>query len=809
MKPRKWKESNKSAEEIVKKLRRREKAVLLYGNGFWESNGLAKHGIPSFTMHDGPCGLRIPVSGADGESKKATCFPSPAMLACTWNRDLAKVFGEALAKEAIANDTDVILAPGVNIKRNPLCGRNFEYLSEDPYVAGKMSASIISGIQSKGVGACIKHFACNSQETARFVNDSQVDERALREIYLKPFEIAIHDSHPWMVMCAYNKINGKQAADHSYLLTQILKGEWGYDGVVVSDWGAANDPIRNHAAGLDLEMPCFEHRAHALSKAVRQGIIPEEQFNDSARRVASLALRTLSRPSVANIRYEDQRNIALRIAEEGIVLAKNAKGTLPLKNYEDCCVIGALAKHFPIQGGGSSKVEPMLRSSLLEEMERFAFASSESIPYAPGYSLQGELLPADEEKLVIDACELAAKHKKVIFVVGTRPGEESEEYDRESMSLPANQLNLFEQVSEINQNIILVVLSGSPVELPMAEECKAILLSYFGGEMGAKALHHILIGRVNPSGKLAESWPDSYSSVPSSRFYPGNTVPSAYKESIYVGYRYYQSASVPVLFPFGHGLSYSRMVYKDLNLSDETLLKDQKLEATFTIHNYSRLQAKETVQVYVSRHYMAVFKPTRELKEFVKVTLEPNETRTIKISLNYADFAHFDIASGQYLVEEGKYDIQIGSSSEATPLRKTVEVLSGIRFKNEKQRLPSYYYFNNKSLFVPSDSEYEYLLGHRIKHQRPKRDEHYTFDSTLKEFSKTRVGKRIAKELENRIDPNLHPRFKKLLYENQLRMPVRVLSMGGLKEKKIVAILSLANKRFVKAFFDLMFGTRK
>jgi len=807
MRKKNWKAEAQNAEAVMNDLRRADKVRLLYGHGNWETNSISHKGIRSVRMSDGPLGLRIPTSEFDSE--RATCFPSPALVACTWNPDLAKQMGEAMAKEAIQAGVDVILAPGVNIKRNPLCGRNFEYLSEDPLLAGKIGSAIIGGIQSKGVGACLKHYACNNQETSRFLNDSQVDERALREIYLKPFEICVKESDPWMVMCSYNKINGVPAANHGHLLKDILKGEWKYNGVVVSDWGAVTDPIRNHNNGLDLEMPCFEHRHGLLTKAIRKGILEEEAVDDSAQRIICLSQKAAQRPEHIRFRYEDQREIALSVAEEGIVLAKNDDNVLPLRSYENCCVIGALAEETPIQGSGSSHVHPMIESSLLDEIRHHASLTSDTVAYAPGYPLHADAPRDEAKKLAIDACDLAGNHKYVIFVVGPYAGTESEGYDRDSMELPAAQIQLFKAVQEVNANIILVVIAGAPVELPMAENAPAILVSYFGGEAGSKAIHRILIGRANPSGKFAESWPIQYSDVPSSLFYPGDRGPSKYKESIYVGYRYYLSANIPVLFPFGHGLSYSRFTYKSLVLNRDELNEGQTLEVSFAVNNPSRYGGLETMQLYIAARRQNVFKPVRELKAFKKILIESGNMRQIKFTLKYEDFAHYDTETKQFAVEGGKYEILVGSSSEDIRLRRVVTVNSSKVFADKSRSFPSYYEFNDKSLYIPSDEEFERLLGHHIKRVIYSKKGSFNLNSTFGSTQNTLVGKRIIKALDKTIDPRCDKAAHAKEFDSRLRMPLRAAGMGGMSDKKILATIALLNGHLFHALWALCFGRRK
>ncbi len=802
MKKNKWKKESANAEELLKLLKKKDKVTLLYGNGAQLSNKLPKYDVPSFSMCDGSNGIALNCD------LKSLCFPSSAALASTWNKTLATDLGKALAYEAIKANTDVILAPSLGIKRNPLNGANFNLYSEDPILTGKIGAAFALGIQSEGVGACFKDFVCSNQMTSFAHMDAQVDMRALKEIYLKAFEIGVKESDPWMVMTAYNKINGTDCSNNPYLLNDILKKEMKFRGVVVSDWNACPSPILSHNSGIDLEMPCFVKRSGDLLCALKKKKLDSDKVDDSAKRILTLALKAKERPKMAAISDEDQYNILEEVAEESVVLAKNSDGILPLRSYKDTCVIGALAETFQISGKCEKCVNPKLSDSLLREISKYCNESGHSLAYAPGYSLKENVSQSEAERLMIDAEELASRCKNVVYVVGSLPYDESEEYDRQNMRLPASQIATFKHIYEHNKNVILVVVSGTPYELPMAEEAKAIVICYFGGEMSAKALHRILIGRVNPSGRLPETWPLSYSSVPSSCFYPIYKVPSPYKESIYVGYRYYASAGLDVLFPFGHGLSYSRIVYKEPSLDKNALNEGEKIEASLKVYNMSRRKVKETVQFYVSCKGGNVFRPIVELKDFIKVDLDEGETKQVKTTLSYKDFAYFDIETNQWQVEEGKYDILAGKSSDSLQLIGKITIKSNFK-KPHKEALPSYYYFTNKSLFIPSDNEFEKLLGHRIKNRSLYNGDAFSFESTLKNVSEKKIGKKIIEELQKQMDPSLSKAHQKQWTANKIEMPIRLLNNYGAKENKLMSCLNLANGNIISALFHLIGGRRK
>lgn len=802
MKKNKWKKEGITAEELLQGLRDKDKATLLYGASDSSTNALPKYDIPAVIMRNGSCGVAF-----DYEAK-SLCFPSPSAVAATWNRNLAETMGQALAKEAIKANTDVILGPSLSIKRNPLCGDNFQHYSEDPVLTGKIGASFVCGIQSQGVGACIKDFVCSNQATSRSHMDAEVDMRALREIYLKPFAIAIKESDPWMVMTAYNKLNGVDCSDNPWLINEVLKKEFKFRGAVVSAWSSCPSPILSHNSGVDLEMPCFVKRNKDIVKAVKHGDISREQFEDSAKRVLTLALKAKQKPKTVSVTNEEQYQMMQDVAEESIILAKNEDNTLPLSSYKDTCVVGALAESFQIDGLAITNVNPQESHSLLREIAKYAQESDDTLAYAPGYTLRDDTPQGELDRLIVDAEELVSKYKRVIYVVGTEPGASSTKYDRPNMRLPHNQLMLYKHLYEHNKNIILVVVTGSPVELPMIDEVKAVVINYFGGEMSAKALHRVLIGRVNPSGRLPETWPISYSSVPSSCFYPIYKVPSPYKESIYVGYRYYQSAGTPVLFPFGHGLSYSRVVFKDLSIDKDTLEEGDKLEVSLKVHNLSRRIVKETIQLYVSPKGGNIYKPAKGLKDFVKVTLKEGETKEVKFALSFKDFALWGLDSEKWLVEEDNYDILIGKSVENVQLAGTVFLKSGWLPKR-RMMISSYYYFTNKSLYIPGDYEFERILKHRIKNRSLAEPNSFNFESTVKSLDVTPVGRRIIKGIQEQLDPTLTDSYRKILYTNILEMPVRLLVNYGAPEHRLISALDMANGKILHAFFHLFGGRRK
>ncbi len=793
----------------------KKRITLLSGNGSWDTHGIAKYGIPSLTMNDGPAGLRRPLyknetpknpNEVANKTYKATCFPSAALNACSWDPSLMGEFGEAIANECKAHGTNIILAPGVNIKRNPLGGRNFEYLSEDPLLSGKMAAAFINGCQNKGVGTCLKHFALNEQETRRFTYTAEVDERALHEIYLKPFEIAIKESNPWMIMASYNRINGEYGCANKYLLKDVLKGEWNYDGVVVSDWGAVEKVIESHRNGLDLEMPCYnsKDRNKVLLKAVKRHQLSIADVKDSTSRIVKLTERC-SGVSKEETKYEENHQLAIKMAEKSIVLAQNDE-ILPLDNYDDVCVIGAFAEKPRIQAGGSSHVESMKSLSFLEVINS---GREKPVPYEPGYSLN-KISEDAQTAMNFDACDLASTHKKVILFLGVPETDESEGYDKESLRLPNEQYRLFENISALNDNIIVVLCSGSPVELSSLSRAKGLLITYLYGEGGSEALSNIILGKVNPSGKLAESWPIRYLDVPSSTFYPGNNDFSLYKESIFVGYRYYLTADKKTQYPFGYGISYTKYEYSDISLSLKNLDEGKKVTVTVNIKNVGDRDGEEIVQVYASPVSSNLYREKRALKAFGKVALKAGTSKNIKLTIQYDDLAIWSKEKKAFIVEDGDYLIEVGSSSETIHLSATIHVNSSFKPVSETFKLPNYYSITSKRPFSLVDDEFAYLLGRDYINDLPNKGTKITLNSTFGDIADTKIGKTCIKLFKKHFAEE----FKnEEVMNNQLsslmETPIRCASMGEISDKYTLTIVALANHKYFTALKELLIGKRK
>lgn len=669
---------NAKIKEIIAKLTLEEKAGLCSGLDFWHTKGVERLGIPSVMMTDGPHGLRKQSASADhlglNNSVPATCFPSAAGLAASWNRGLIRRVGEALGKECQAEGVALLLGPGTNIKRSPLCGRNFEYFSEDPYLSSEMAAHHIQGVQSQGVGTSLKHFAANNQEHRRMSTDAVVDDRTLHEIYLRSFEGAVVQSQPWSVMCSYNRVNGEYASEHHDLLTKILRDNWGFEGFVVSDWGAVNDRVRGLAAGLELEMPSSGGAGDAkIVAAVKAGTLPEATLDLAVERILAFVFKSAeNRKAQASFDAEAHHRLARIAAQESMVLLKNEGGILPLRKEGTIAVIGEFAEKPRYQGGGSSHVNPTRLDLALEEMGKIA-GDRTTIVYSPGFELGRDDVNAE---LLRDAVSKAANADTAVLFIGLPDRYESEGYDRTHMRLPANQVAVLEAVAQAQPNLVVVLSNGSPVEMPWIGKAKAVLEGYLGGQAAGGAVADLLFGEANPSGKLAETFPVRLQDNPSYLFFPGEGDRVEYREGIFVGYRYYDTKEVEPLFPFGHGLSYTTFEYADLKLDKNRMRDDEKLTVSLQVTNAGNRAGQEIVQLYVRDVESSVIRPDKELKGFVKVELQPGETKTVLFELDKNAFAYYETRLNDWHAESGEYRILIGKSSRDIVLEAAVEVIS-------------------------------------------------------------------------------------------------------------------------------------
>lgn len=863
-----------SIPEIIGSMSLEEKVGMLSGEGFWRTKAVPRLGVPGVMMTDGPHGLRKQTDMADHlgltKSVPATCYPPAVTLASSWDTELAAAVGAAIGDEARAEGVAVVLGPGINMKRSPLCGRNFEYFSEDPYLAGKMAAAYIRGLQGRGVGACLKHFAANNQEYHRLVNDSVVDERTLREIYLAAFEIAVKESAPWSLMCSYNRLNGTHAAEHEWLLRSVLRDEWGHEGVVITDWGAMNDRAASLRAGLELEMPGNGGQDDAIViRALREGRLDPALVDEAVARLLRLVKKAGELPP-GDYRYDRDGHHALagRAAEESVVLLKNEGGALPLKPEARVAVVGAFAKEPRYQGAGSSQIIPTRLDAAYDELCALA---GRALPYAAGFRLSGgEPDPA----LRAEALALAAEADAVLVFAGLPSVKESEGFDRDELSLPPEQDALIEALAGLRggsgaaPRVIVVLSKGAPVELPWAQEVDAIVEGYLGGQAGGGAMARVLYGLVNPSGKLAETFPIKLDDTPSRAYFPGTPERVEYREGLYIGYRYHDSAGVAPLYPFGHGLSYTSFRYDGLVVealagapgespgapaaspggspsggSGESGLSSARpvpsghdidagrLRVRCRVTNTGDRAGAEVVQLYVHDPESSVYKPAQELKGFMKLRLEAGASAEAAFELDARAFAFWDRVSGSWQVEPGAYELRVGASSRDIRLSAQVELASSrwaTRLNADAaladgaadgaavavspaDAIPAYREARVAGAHRVSDADFQALLGRALPPPAPTRP--FTWNSTLGQVAQTRLGRLVLNAVVKTFTKDFAQSGDEALIAMVMRsvveMPFRSLVlMGGGKMSFQSAgfILDLCNGRPLKAIGRLLFG---
>jgi len=667
--------------KLISEMTLEEKASLCSGLNFWRTKPVERLEIPSIMMTDGPHGLRKQQGDSGdhlgiGDSVPSTCFPSGAGLAASWNRELLEKVGAALGKECQAAGVAIILGPALNIKRSPLCGRNFEYFSEDPYLTAELAASHIRGVQSQGVGTSAKHYAVNNQEHRRMTVDAVVDERTLREIYLAGFEGAVKQGQPWTVMAAYNKVNGVYASENAYLLTDILRNEWGFEGFVVSDWGAVNERVAGLAAGLDLEMPGNGgYGDRKIVEAVKNGQLSEAQLDRAVERILNIVFRAVDHKK-ENASYDpvEHHRLARSVAAECMVLLKNDDNVLPLRKQGRIAVIGEMAKKPRYQGGGSSHVVPTKLDIPYDEIAAIVQGNAE-ILYALGYELEKDE-PNDD--LVEEAVRVAKNADVAVVFAGLPDRYESEGYDRKHMRLPDNHNRLIEAVAAVQPNIVVVLSNGSPVEMPWIGQVKGVLEAYLGGQAAGGAIADLLFGEVNPSGKLAETFPKELRHNPSHLNFPGEGDRVEYREGLFVGYRHYEARGIEPLFPFGHGLSYTTFEYTDITLDKSAISDHETVRVSVKVRNTGNRAGKEVVQLYVRDVVSSVTRPEKELKGFQKVSFEPGEEKTVEFVLDKRAFAYYNTDLKDWYVETGEFEILVGGSSANIALKAVVHVTSTV-----------------------------------------------------------------------------------------------------------------------------------
>ena len=659
----------RSIEELVAQMTLEEKAGMCSGGDFWHLKGVERLGIPAVMAADGPHGLRKQEQEGDhlgvNDSIRAVCFPTACATAASFDTGLLETLGRVLGAECRAQGVGVLLGPALNIKRSPLCGRNFEYFSEDPYLAGQLAAAQVKGIQSQGVGASPKHFAANNQEYHRLTCSAQIDPRTLREIYLAPFEAAVKAARPWTVMCSYNKINGEQVSESKALLTDILRGEWGFDGYVMSDWGAVNDRVKGLCAGLDLEMPASGGSTdRQIAAAVREGRLPEAVLDQAVGRILDVIFRYADGQGAAEFDLQAHHELAVRMARECAVLLKNEGGVLPLGQRTRVAFVGEFAQKPRFQGGGSSHINAFRAESAWE-----AARGRYEVQYARGFSAGGD---EADEALMCEAVELAAGCGAAVVFAGLPDSFECEGYDRSHMRLPGCQNELIRRVAAVQPNTVVVLHNGSPVELPWADEVPAILELYLAGQGAGRAAVELLFGEANPCGKLAETFPLRVQDNPSYLNFPGNGDTVEYREGVFVGYRYYDKKEAPVRFAFGHGLSYTSFTYSGLRADKTAVRDDEPVTVRLEVTNTGARAGKEIVQLYVADCTGAEVRPEKELKGFAKLELEPGETKTAEFVLDRRSFAWYDPQQGSWTCASGRYGLLAGASSR--DIRQRVEI---------------------------------------------------------------------------------------------------------------------------------------
>ena len=723
---------------LLKQMTLIEKCAVLSGRDVWHTRPIERLRISSITLSDGPSGLRKQAAEGDhlglNESTKATNIPSAATIANSWSPEVAEAMGAVVGADAAAQDVQVLLGPGLNTKRSPLCGRSFEYYSEDPYLTGKLAAAFIRGVQSKGVSACAKHFAVNSQELQRMASDSVLDERTLRELYLTNFEIAIQEGKPRALMTSYNKVNGSYANENSQLY-DILRREWGFDGMVVTDWGGSNDFTEGVRAGMNLEMPAAgDDSPCQLLQAVKDGKISEEIID---RRVEELLTLVLTeKPKASPVDEKAQHEAVRKAAEQCIVLLKNDRNILPLQHSAKVAVIGDFAAHPRYQGAGSSMVNAWQADDTLELMTDY-------FPNAIGFSQGFERLDKRNDELAAQAVELAKGADCVLLYLGLPEGFETEGLDRAHMRLPDNQVALLNRLAEVNEHIVVVLSCGSAVEMPWIDSCQALVYGCLGGEAAAGAMLRVLSGEVNPGGKLAETFPVAYTDLPVSHYYPGKEYTSEYREGLYVGYRYFVTAKKPVRFPFGFGMNYTQFRYENLTVEPDGV--------SFDLTNCGACGGDEIVQLYVSLPGAKVFRPARELKGFRRVSLKAGETQRVKILFDDYTFRYFNVRTHQWEVEGGSYDILIGASSEDIRL-KGARTVSGTDAPDPYEGKNVDCYRSCELQAVP-DVAFEALLGHPIPQKNWDRSKPLEMNDAIAqmEYARNHIARFAARFMKKKI----------------------------------------------------------
>ena len=799
-------------DEIMKQLTVEEKVCLLSGHKSWHTNKVSRLGIPSIFLTDGPHGLRKKKeddkTAGLGQTELSTCFPAACTTGSSWNKALLYKMGVAMGEECRHYNVNLILGPAVNIKRNPLCGRNFEYFSEDPLVAGVLGAKLTRGIEDMGVGTSVKHFACNNNEKNRYFGDSIVDERAFREIYLKAFEPIIKEGRPQTVMCAYNKVNGAYASENGELLNDILRDDWGYEGLVMSDWGAVNDRVKGLQNGLDLEMPGdIGHNRQALLDAVNNGTLSMEVLDTAVIRVLNMINNTMKEQEAIPEKFDEHAQLAKELSIDSAVLLKNEKSILPLKEDEHYLVVGDMFEKMRYQGAGSSLLRPYKLTSPKQAFDNHGIKYT----YEKGYDVNS----FENDDALMEKAMLRAEHADtILFFGGLSEYAESEGFDRTTLALPQNQLNLLKRLAKVNKRIVFVMFGGSPVEISFDDDVMAILNMYLPGEEGGEAAYELLFGLANPSGKLCETWPHKYSDVPFHDEFT-YTTNDRYKESIFVGYRYYSSFNVPVKYPFGYGLSYTKFEYRNMRLERD----GETIKVYVDVKNVGSRVGSAVVEIFVEGPKSNVVKPALELRGFEKVSLDAGEEKNVCVEIPVENLKYF--IEGKWSLENGIYNFKLCSDVNNELLSSALEINDGEELCENPQYAKLYSVDKEKFLMM-TDMYFDRLIGRKIPSPLVKRP--YDLNTPIREY-KTVGGKFIYNtimfafntiyklELKSKDSPDKETKVKNAYFGREIMKTMSLRSMsyaseGMLSHNMAWALVDIANNRPFKAIFRLIKGER-
>jgi len=790
------------AQKLVAQMTLEEKASLMSGLNFWYTKSIERLGLPSIMVTDGPHGLRKQADKADhlgiNESVPAVCFPTSAATACSFDRELLEKIGIAIGEECRQEEVAVILGPGINIKRSPLCGRNFEYFSEDPYVSGELATALVKGIQSQNVGVSVKHYAFNNQETLRLTTDSVLDERTAREIYLPAFEKVTKETKPWTFMCAYNKFEGIYCSEHKKLLIDILRDEWGFDGLVMSDWGAVNERDKGVAAGLDLQMPADNGVNDAkVVESVKNGTLSEADLDTAAVNAVELVLKSKTRQYM-KYDVDAHRKLAAKAAAESTVLLKNDDEVMPMPEGAKFAVIGSFAKTPRHQGAGSSKIEPIKLDSVCDCLKDVGA----EFDYADGYDLDSD--KPDETKIA-EAIKTADGKDYVFVVAGLPAPYESEGFDRENMKMPESHNKLIEELSKTNKNLVIFLLGGSPMEIVWQDKVKGILMCYLGGETVGKAIADIILGKQAPGGRLAESWPFIAEDNPSTPYFPGYQKTVEYRESIYVGYRYYETAEKSVRFPFGYGLSYTTFEYGEPNVDKSTIKDNETVTVTIDVKNTGKILGSEVVQLYVAHKNPTIFKAALELKGFEKVFLAPGESKKVNITLDKRAFAYYNTKISDWHVESGEYELRVGASVSDIRAKTDVTVNSTVAAEvpDYRKTAQMYYDIKNGISNIP-DEQFTALLGRPLPPRTRGKNEPFDENSTFTDIQVKWIGRFFAKKVKtaameklSNTSPDLILLMDRMFDEMPLRS-MRMMAEKDMPPELVDGLLTALNGKLIK-----------